>query len=89
MRSKFSRIIPATDEFDLPSAIIIDVLVRDRSIYTDRLEIVNNENFPNYGTYKCRFDSNKYLEKNHKDVNVLISYGDGESMVELTMISYP
>ena len=54
---------PATDEFEPPSEISIDILVKDKSIYTDKLEIIKNDKTSKLGIYKCTFDSNKYLEK--------------------------
>lgn len=82
-------IAPSTDKFELPPDIFIDVLVKGESIYTDNIKIAKNKNFPKYGTYKCRFKSDKYLVKNFKDVSIIVSYSDVTSKVELTMISYP
>ena len=82
-------ITPATDKFELPPEMIIEVFVKDKSIYADRLKIIKKDNFQDYGEYKCKFDSNKYLEKNYNDVYILISYKDETSKVDLNMISYP
>ncbi|WP_313233756.1 hypothetical protein [Tissierella praeacuta] len=82
-------ISPATDEFELPSEINVDVLVKNKSIYTDKLRIIKNKNFSKFGVYKSTFDSNKYLERNYKDVYVVINFNDETSEIPLTLIKYP
>ncbi|MCK9444801.1 MAG: hypothetical protein M0Q14_09795 [Tissierellaceae bacterium] len=82
-------ITPATDKFELPREIVIDIYVKDRSIYSDILTMAKSDNFPEYGTYKYKFDSNKYLVKHHKDIYILITYEDETSRILLTSVSYP
>lgn len=81
-------ISPATDEFELPTEIYIDVLAKDKSIYTDNLKIIKNKNYSEFGIYRITFDSNKYLESNYKDIYVVVSFNDENSKIPLTLINY-
>lgn len=77
-------VAPATTEFEFPPSIIVEVFVKDKKIFTD-MNVRPSDN----GVYKCRFDSNKYLEKHYKDVYLVIGFDDEESKVSFTLISYP
>lgn len=74
-----------TEKFEPPSEIFVDILVKDKSVYTDKLEIEDN-NFSQFGIYKCNFNSIKYLEKNYKDVSVTVSVNDELITIPLNSI---
>lgn len=74
-----------TEDFEPPSKISIDILAKDQIVYNDKLTIVKDK-FPHFGMYKGSFDSSKYLERNYKDVSVLINFNDEIITIPLTSI---
>lgn len=76
----------ATEELESPSQVFVDILAKDKSIYTNRLEKEENDNFPQSGIYKDSFDSIKELEKNYKDILVSVSFNEQSFQIPLTSI---
>jgi hypothetical protein len=74
-----------TEEFEPPSEVFVDILVKNESVYNKKLEI-EHDNFPHSGIYKCYFDSIKYLEKNYKDVSVFVNFNNEAITIPLTSI---
>lgn len=74
-----------TEKFEPPSEIFVDILVKDKSVYNNKLKI-KQDNFPHSGIYRCYFDSIKYLEKNYKDVSVFVNFNDETITIPLTSI---
>ncbi len=74
-----------TEEFEPPSEVFVDILVKDKSVYKNKLEI-EHDNFPHSGIYKSYFDSIKYLEKNYKDVSVFVNFNNETITIPLTSI---
>jgi len=74
---------PATDKFEIPSEISVDIFVKDKCVYTDNLKFLPSSNFKNYGIYTVNLNSNKYLERNYKNVYVVIRFNDETSKILL------
>lgn len=74
-----------TEEFDPPSEIIVDVLAKEKSVYSENLRI-EEDDFPHAGTYRSNFDSVKYLEKNYKDVSIVVSFNNETIIIPLDSI---
>lgn len=81
-------ITPATDLFELPLEINVEVYVKDRCIYTDNLELIKDSNFKKFGTYKARFPTSSYLERNHENIYVVVSHNDNINKIILKNITY-
>lgn len=81
-------ITPSTDKFELPDRITVDIYVKDKDIYSNNLDIIRQDNFPEYGEYKWIFDHDKYIIKNHKDITIVISYDNKTSRIPLTIAEY-
>ncbi len=75
-----------TEEFEPPLEIFIEILAKDKSIYTNKLEKEENDNFPRSGIYKDSFDSIKDLEKNYKDISVSVTFNEQSFQIPLTSI---
>ncbi len=75
-----------TEEFEPPSQVFVDILAKDKSIYTNKLEKEENDNFPQAGIYKDNFDSIKDLEKNYKDISVSVTFNEQSFQIPLTSI---
>lgn len=74
-----------TEEFDPPSKINVDVLAKEKSVYSDNLKMIKND-FPHSGIYKSSFGSVKYLEKNYKDVSIVVVFNDESIIISLDSI---
>jgi len=74
-----------TEEFDPRSEVIVDILAKGKSVYSDKLKI-RKDDFPHSGIYKSNFHSVKYLEKNYKDVSIVVSFNDETITIPLTSI---
>ena len=74
-----------TEEFEPPSEISVDVLAKDKSVYSESLKI-EEDDFPHAGIYKSNFDSVKYLEKNYKDVSIIVSFNNETIIIPLDSI---
>ena len=74
-----------TEEFDPPSKIIVDVLAKEKSVYSDNLKIIEDD-FPHSGIYKRSFGSVRYLEKNYKDVSIVVVFNDESIIISLDSI---
>ena len=75
-----------TEEFESPSQVFVDILAKDKSIYTNKLEKEENDNFPQFGIYKDNFDSIRDLEKNYKDISVSVTFSEQSVQIPLTSI---
>ena len=75
-----------TEEFEPPSQVFVDILAKDKSIYTNRLEKEENDNFPQSGIYKDSFNSIKDLEKSYKDISVSVTFNEQSFQIPLTSI---
>lgn len=75
-----------TEDFEPPSQVFVDILAKDKSIYTNKLEKEENDNFPQAGIYKDNFDSIKDLEKNYKDISVSVTFNEQSFQIPLTSI---
>lgn len=78
-------IILSTEEFEPPSEVFVDILVKNKSVYNNKLKI-RQDDFLRFGIYKHSFDSIKYLEKNYKDVSVFVNFNDETIIIPLTSI---
>ena len=74
---------PATDLFEFPSEISVDVFVKDKCIYTDNLKFIPSSNFKNFGVYTVDLNLNRYLERNYKNVYVVIRFNNETSKILL------
>ncbi len=75
----------STEEFEPPSEVVVDILAKGRNVYSDKLKI-RKDDFPHSGIYKSNFDSIKYLEKNYKDVSIVVSFNDETITILLNAI---
>lgn len=73
------------EEFDPPTEIGVDVLVKEKSVYSDIIKI-KEEDYPHFGVYESRFDSVKYLEKNYENVSVVVDFDDETIAIPLNLI---
>ena len=64
-----------TEEFDIPSEVFVDVLVKNKSVYSQEIE-KGNDDFPHAGIYRGYFDTVKYLEKNYNNVTLVVKSND-------------
>lgn len=75
----------ATEEFEPPSEVTVDVFAKGESVYSNKLKI-KKDDFLHSGIYKSNFDSVNYLEKNYKDVSIVVSFNDESITIPLNSI---
>lgn len=74
------------EELEPPSEILVDILAKDKSIYTNKLEKERKDNSPQFVVYKDSFDSIRDLEKNYKDISVSVIFNEESVQIPLTSI---
>ena len=77
----------STDKFKPPSEIHVDILVKEKNIYNEDLKSIENDNFPNPNVYKSSFKSTNYLEKNYKNVSIIITFDNETIKIPLDSVN--
>lgn len=75
-------ILPFRDDFDVPSTINIEIISNNKTIYTDKLEIINKKD-NSLGEYRLDLNSRDYFNYKTKDLIVVIKYSNEASRVLL------
>ncbi len=71
------------EEFEVPSEISIEIIAKDKSVYSDNLKFIPDTNFKNSGKYTIHLESNKYLERNYRKLYLVIRFDDETSKIPL------
>ena len=77
------NIRPMRDDFSIPSEIDIDIIIDNKSVYTDKLEYIQDHDGSLLGKYTVKINSSDYFDKSIEKVTIIIKYNNESSTIVL------